>query len=458
MSAMPPASSSNLQAVACSTSAPAPASNPASSSASNKTPKPSSTSEKPKRRESQENRWRRNRYHLVASNHRLPSDPDEESDYLFSVLANPRKASLYQRSASSRSGGGSSPRGRGQQQYQMTLEETELHETKLDLLRELAKSGGDPTTPVFRDTLSQLTALYGLGNWDAREDPALSRSYHGDDGSTPPSDPNDASGPALEGTWLTLSRPSFPGCRGRNSHGEFVYTLGQMSFDMFRPTELVCSIQGTFNKVEVVRDEEVRRSMEDLPKALRAEVKRGESILRTYTIITAFTIEPSTFNKDPHSPNEAISTPIKGVMTTTGYILPDPDRPHRLSVWFDGGQIEVNDDFDLDEWRGILGDANGSGSLKKGDSSKKGGASKKAGAKRRISGRAKIFAARMLMGASPPEDTGGMEEDGTVRYRLRRPIGGHGKSYVDVMYLDGSMRVMRGNMGSVYVFVRVPEA
>jgi len=231
---------------------------------------------KPKRRLSQENRYRRARFHLLATNHRLTADPEQESEYLFSVLANPRKRSLHQKKHQRTAPLDAAMSG-------LTLEEQELHETKLDLLKELARSGGDPTTPVFRDALDQLTALYSLGGWDAREDPALSRSYHGDDGSSPPTNPADADGPALEGTWLTLSRPSFPGCIGRNERGEFEYTLGQMSFSMFSPNDLVCSIQGTFNKVEVIRDEEARRKLEDLPKALKAEVKRGESILRTYT-------------------------------------------------------------------------------------------------------------------------------------------------------------------------------
>eukprot|EP00957_Ditylum_brightwellii_P167733 12769225-Ditylum_brightwellii.AAC.1 len=42
-------------------------------------------------------------------------------------------------------------------------------------------------------------------------------------------------------------------------------------------------------------------------------------------------------------------------MTNYGYTLPDPRIPNRLSVWFTGGTIEVNDEeYDIEEWRRIF--------------------------------------------------------------------------------------------------------
>eukprot|EP00957_Ditylum_brightwellii_P087847 6690087-Ditylum_brightwellii.AAC.1 len=57
------------------------------------------------------------------------------------------------------------------------------------------------------------------------------------------------------------------------------------------------------------------------------------------------------------------------------------------------------------------------------------------------------------MGAAVPTE---MEEDGTMRYQFHRPIGGHGSHYVDVLYLDDTLRIMKGHRGTVYVFSRVP--
>ena len=54
-----------------------------------------------------------------------------------------------------------------------------------------------------------------------------------------------------------------------------------MSFDMFQPTSLVCSIQGTFNTVEPVNMSNIE-SLTHVPRALKDELQRGESALRSY--------------------------------------------------------------------------------------------------------------------------------------------------------------------------------
>jgi hypothetical protein len=66
-----------------------------------------------------------------------------------------------------------------------------------------------------------------------------------------------------------------------------------MSFDMFSPTSIVCSLQGTFNSVKVISDEN-RRSLSQtnrdsdydhycaIPKKLQNEVDNGDSVMRTY--------------------------------------------------------------------------------------------------------------------------------------------------------------------------------
>jgi hypothetical protein len=49
---------------------------------------------------------------------------------------------------------------------------------------------------------------------------------------------------------VTLKASLYGGCLGKNSRGEdFLYTLGNMSFDMFKPTNLKCSVKHTLNKV-----------------------------------------------------------------------------------------------------------------------------------------------------------------------------------------------------------------
>jgi hypothetical protein len=119
-------------------------------------------------------------------------------------------------------------------------------------------------------------------------------------------------------------------------------------------------------------------------------------------------------------------------MKNHGYMLPDPKIPNRLSIWFTAGTLEVNDDADLDDWKRIFS------------------AQPKLG----LYDRANILAARLLLGANMPETMG---EDGTMSYELRRPIGGHGLAYCDVLYLDDDLRVLRGHGGQVYVCARLAE-
>jgi hypothetical protein len=230
-------------------------------------------------------------------------------------------------------------------------------------------------------------------------------------------EPGDGQPHALEGVWLTVSKPNYSECLGQNSEGEYMYTLGRMSFDMFRPTSLLCSIQGLFNPVFVTD-----HTPDVIPRNLRKDVQENKSTLRTYNIVVAFKI---------HS-NDGESRPVQGVMTNYGYVLPDPNTPNRFTVFFTGGLLEPNDETDVKEWKSIFGvDA----------------------PKRHLSERARLLAAKILLGASV-SDT--MEDDGGMSYFLKRPIGGHGSTYMDVLYLDETLRIMKAQTGTYYVFSRVP--
>jgi hypothetical protein len=95
-------------------------------------------------------------------------------------------------------------------------------------------------------------------------------------------------------------------------------------------------------------------------------------------------------------------------MTNYGYTLPDPNVPNRFTIFFTGGLLEPNDETDLNEWKNTFGaDA----------------------PKRSLADRARLLAAKILLGATV-SDT--MEADGSMSYYLKRPIGAHGATYMDV--------------------------
>ena len=134
---------------------------------------------------------------------------------------------------------------------------------KLEVIRALAVSGGDVTSTQFLSALDQLRRLYAMTCFDARLGHKSNKKK-------------------IEGNWLTISRPHFQECLGSNSSGEYMYTLGRLSFDMFTPGNLICSIGGIFNSIETVDVHSDTCALKSIPKSLKVEVEKGESILRRY--------------------------------------------------------------------------------------------------------------------------------------------------------------------------------
>jgi hypothetical protein len=123
--------------------------------------------------------------------------------------------------------------------------------------------------------------------------------------------------------------------------------------------------------------------------------------------VSAFTIEPSSPQFGPLSPNKTVYRPLRGIMTTYGYVLPNPTTPNRLSIWFSSGRLEVNEeDNNNKEWKKAFG-----GLVPK----------------RQLQEKARILAAKLLLGATVPDK---MEEDGSMNFYFSRPVGGHGTAYV----------------------------
>ena len=126
--------------------------------------------------------------------------------------------------------------------------EKEILTAREGLLSALASSGGDADDEEFQECLNVLE--YSNAQCSGR------------------------------GMWLTLTKPTFFGCLGFNEDGDPMYTLARMSFDMFTPGDLVCSLQGNFNEVNDVPD--VARSDLNIPKALIEEVLDRSTTLKTY--------------------------------------------------------------------------------------------------------------------------------------------------------------------------------
>eukprot|EP00980_Cylindrotheca_fusiformis_P020695 scaffold7738_cov133-Cylindrotheca_fusiformis.AAC.4 len=290
---------------------------------------------------------------------------------------------------------------------------------KTRLIRDLKSSGGSVETKDFKECLDILSAYYKSTSWDGR---GIA----------------DASPFTLNGSWRALSKPTYAGCKGRNKKGEYLYSLGALSFDMFTPTSLVCSIQGSFNHIHPIDPKTESRPLY-VPRKLMKEIQRGDTNLRAYDIKVALTIEASQdrtgVQKSSNDGEYTVPRPIKAILTNQGYTVPDPTVPNRLSIWFSGGSLECLDqESDLEEWEKLF------------DSS--------CAPNPDLREYANILAAKLLLGALLPEE---MNEDGTVSFALKRPIGGHGCAFCDILYLDSNLRITRGHHGSVYVFTKCTE-
>jgi hypothetical protein len=141
----------------------------------------------------------------------------------------------------------------------------EISAIKNALKAELTATGGDPITATFEKYLDLLHSSYRSRGWDARW---LEKD------STPFS---------MDGTWLTLTKPTYTECQGRNSKGQYIYSLGRLAFDMFRPTGLICSVQGVFNSISATDSSECKR-LGSIPSRLRKDVSGnpGSPVVRNY--------------------------------------------------------------------------------------------------------------------------------------------------------------------------------
>ena len=290
-------------------------------------------------------------------------------------------------------------------------------EAKRELLSELQRAGGDSSKPEFEEKLRTLLTNYEPSHFDPRRRVTKMNM----DSCSRCVDPS-----KLEGIGIAESKPVYPGCLGMNGKGEPMYKLGRMSFDMFRPTQLIVSIQGTFNVIDVV-DGTDEQAVKYVPNSLLADVRYGKIPVRKYNIITAFTIEPWLPEFGEDSPNKEVHEPIKGIMTTYGFALSYPTQD-RFSVWFTGGCIETSGDSE--QWKRIF-DQNHAPKRTFAESGKL------------------LLVAALLMGASASDD---MDDKGTITYDLKRPIAG----YIDLLYLDASLTILRGSSGTIYVAARLP--
>ena len=201
---------------------------------------------------------------------------------------------------------------------------------------------------------------------------------------------------ALFGDWYQINAPEFPGDRGVDEEGNRLYTLGQGTFGVFEPKELVCA----------------------MGKARNPFVRRKDS-----SGVVDYTVEI------PISFKDAEGRPASGTLVNEAQCEVISDD--RLGVKFTGGYL-CPDGEDCEVWNSTFEAAFENYKPRKRD-------------------RLMNWLLKRMMGLQKPT---GMSTDGSMTYKMTKSPHGH----LDVLFLDDELRITRGNRGSVVIAERARDA
>lgn len=286
-------------------------------------------------------------------------------------------------------------------------------EAKAFLKRLLLQHNGEASHPEVQAALDKLCSI--------------ASSQRGDD-------VKDCWEPAYEmnfntGNWRAITTPPFPGkLSDDDEDGKSSFTLGRMTFNMFKPTKAVCTVDQIVNVVAPIKDNE-----QEVVKVVDDDVKWKQ----TYVLEVLMDIAvPSSES------NEDSSTTIKLPAELINLGVCFPQSPTRLGVKFTGGVLQPNFDMTTTDNKQLA------------EAWKKtfDGAIAKERNSQSLLGKVATTATHALMkwmmGLEPPTD----RDDFTQAYKITNPYAG----YLDILYMDEDMRVSRGNRGTIVVVERVP--
>jgi len=199
-----------------------------------------------------------------------------------------------------------------------------------------------------------------------------------------------------DGDWVQVTKADY----NFGNKGSTDYTLGQLSFNMYAPSDLKCRVDETTQLVAPL----------------------GSTDTRTWNIKLSLTCVDERY------------PPFKADIVTYGEITPEEDKDgnkRRLGVVFNKGTLKpaAGTDSDmLQKWNEIFSDA----------------VTQK---KKSIGSKITNFFLGLMMGLKPPE---GVDKDGTVTFQMTKPP----KGWTDILFLDDKLRVTKGNRGSIIAATR----
>lgn len=165
-----------------------------------------------------------------------------------------------------------------------TYLEAKIETSKRELLSSLESEG--TTGPSFKNALASLERYPKMKRPTKNKKKRRRLSSSGSTASSSSVQQQDCNSSTqnIDGTWLMMSPPEYKSSLGHNAQGESLFTLGRMAFDMYQPSNLVCSIQKQYNTICSVEKKDLPLYV---PKSLLREVEneRGDDAsgrLKTY--------------------------------------------------------------------------------------------------------------------------------------------------------------------------------
>ncbi|KAL7519292.1 hypothetical protein ACHAWX_004080 [Stephanocyclus meneghinianus] len=275
-----------------------------------------------------------------------------------------------------------------------------ISEAKSSLKRILVENNGDTSQPAVQDAIKALQSLSSEKRVDAEWNITPNKHFH-------------------TGRWRTITTPPFPG-RLPDDGGKAKYTLGRMSFNMFKPTKAVCAIHEIVNAIEPLGNgESADEQVSSWEQSYNSEVLMEISVPRTKEV------------------EETTVLPAKLI----NYGVCTPASPTRLGVKFQSGTLKPNFDMTLkeNEMRAKAWEETFEGAI-----AKEADAQSVLG---KVATGASNILMKLMMGLEPPVDC----VDFTQTYTITRPIAGH----LDILYMDEDLRISKGNRGTIVVVERI---
>ena len=234
------------------------------------------------------------------------------------------------------------------------------------------------------------------------------------------------------GEYYTLTAPPFPG-KIENDDNISQFTLGRLSFNLFQPNNLICTIKSIHNPIAVSTTKD-------------NEITPGGGVNNfTYDVVVDVIIHtaPSDGQKKENH-DDSTDGELEAIMINKGFCHPSNDVNNRMMVTFTGSSLRLkkskNDDKNRAAMLETLWTRNFANAYQKADQ------------ERSYSGWMMHYGLQWFLGLTYPTDNS-EEEDHTFQFEMKKPMSSH----LDVLYLDEDIRITKGSRGTIVVVERTND-